>query len=317
MSTPQFWGADAPTQGAYKSHDVAEVFKPAGYASLLFSLAGKRRLKSGEALTVPAYSNLDFPTSTALDEDDTIPLSKLSITAKTISMSERGRAVAVTGRAVNRSPIDILMAHKDAVAEMMTRELEEVVSTALKTMPIKGVITSSTAVSITTNGSPSGTRSGDINVYLLQYLSNYLSDNKRVPMDPRYGSYVGIFRGNAILSVQSDSDYFELHRGMGLKAIDTLNVGKIADTQLFKLNDDRVLDNAQGTGNANSEGFILGKDAVLFGVIEDIGLHFDFSKSKATDFGRKKYIAWVGDYGAGLYSDSANADLVRGIHLTE
>jgi hypothetical protein len=316
MSTPQFWGADAPSTGAYKEHEVAEIFKPAGFAALLFQLAGKRRVMSGQSLTVPAYQNLSFPTSTVLDEDQTIPLSKLSVTAKTISMNERGRAVAITGKTENRSPWDILSGHKDAVATMMSRELEEVISTALKTMPVKYVASTSSTNSITTNGTPSGAAGSDVNIFHMQYIGNYLSDNLRVPMDPRYNAYVGIFRGNAILNIQRDSEYFELHRGRGLSAIENLRVGQIADCVLFKHNDSRVLSNSIGTSSIHSEGFVVGQEAVLFGFVEQIGLYYDFSKTKATDFGRFKYIAWLGDYGAGLYSDSANADLVRGLHVS-
>lgn len=316
MSTPQFWGSDAPSTGAYKEHEVAEIFKPAGFASLLFQLAGKRKVASGQSLTVPAYQNLDFPTSTVLEEDENIPLSKLSVTAKTISMSERGRAVAVTGKTENRSPWDILSGHKDVISTMMSRELEEVIATALKTMPVKYVCDTSSAASITTNGTPGASASSNVNIFHAQNIGNYLSDTLRVPMDPRYNAYVMVLRGAGVLSIQRDDEYFELHRGRGLSAIENLRVGQIADCVIYKHNDSRVLSNAIGDGSAFSEGFVLGQDAVLFGFIEQIGLYYDFSKNKATDWGRFKYIAWLGDYGAGLYSDSANAGLVRGLHIS-
>jgi len=312
MSTPQFWGADAPTQGAYKEHEVSEIFKPSAYASLLFNLASKRRVMSGQSLTIPAYQNLSFPTSTVLDEDQTIPLSKLTITAKTISMQERGRAVAITGMTERRSPWDVLQGHRDAVSKMMERELEEVISTALKTMPVKYVATSSSAQTITTNGTASGTIGSNPNIYHMQFIGNYLSDSLRVPMDG--GSYKGVFRGNAILGIQRDDQYFELNRGLGTAPVEKLQVGKIGDIVLYKHNDSRVLSNS--LNSSYSEGFVFGQDAVLFGFIEQIGLYYDFSKTKATDFGRFKYIAWMGDYGAGLFSDSASADLVRGLHWT-
>jgi hypothetical protein len=316
MSTPQFWGADAPSTGAYKEHEVSEVFKPAGFASVLFNLAGKRKVASGQSLTIPAYANLDLETSNLLTEAETIPLSKLVVTAKVISMNESGRAVAITGMTERRSPWDILSAHKEQIQEVMSRELERTISTALRLMPIKYVATSSSAANITTNGTPSGTAASNPNVFHIQNIGSYMGDSLRIPFDPRYGSYVGIFRGNAILNIQRDDDYFELNRGRGLEPIAELNVGKIGDVSLIKHNDPQSLLNNIGSGSAISEGFILGKDAVLFAFLEQIGLYYDFSKTKATDFGRFKYIAWMGDYGAGLYSDSANAGLARGIHWT-
>ena len=316
MSTPQYWGADAPNVGAYKENEVAEVFKASGFASLLFNLADKRRVMQGESLTVPAYENLAFPPTTSLDEDQPIPLSKLNITAKTIAMDERGRAVAVTGKTQRRSPFDVLQAHKDAIAEMMSREMEEVISTALKTMPIKYVATGAATQTVTTNGIPGAAATTNPNIYHMQNIGTLLQDTYRVPMDSRFNAYVALFRGNGILSIQRDPEWRELHRGTGLTSIDTLQAGQIGDIVLFKHNDSRVLANDIGASSDVTEGFVMGNQAVLFGFLEQIGLKFDFSESKATDFGRFKYIAWMGDYGAGIYSDSANADLVRGLHWT-
>jgi hypothetical protein len=310
----QTWGVDAPAVGSYKEHEVAEVFKPAGFASVLYNLAALRRLASGEALTIPAYQHLDFPVTTELVEEQPIPLSKLTITAKRVVMKEKGRAVLVTGKTQNRSPIDVLAAHKHVVSEMMSRELDEVIATALKTMPIKYVATGVAAQTITTNGTPSGTAAANPNIYHLRFMSNYMSDSLRIPFESRFGGYVGLFRGNGILSVQSDPEFVEIHNGLP-EAFRSLQVGRIADMVLMKHNDDRVLRNNIGTGTV-SEGLIMGKDAVLFGFIEQIRLIYDFSETKATDFGRFKYIAWLGDYGAGIYSDSANAGLVRGMHWT-
>ena len=316
MSSPQYWGSDAPTAGAYKENEVAEVFKPAGFASLLFSLAEKRRVKQGESLTIPAYANLDFPTSVVLDEDQPIPLSKLTVSAKKITMAERGRAVAITGKTARRSPFDILQAHRDAVAEMMTREMEEVIATALKTTKVDCVLSGAAAQAITTTGTPIASANSQPNIYHMQTLGNYMADSLRVPVDPRYNAYVAIFRGNGILGIQRDSEFQAYYEGTGLGAIEKQRVGRIADIEIFKHNDSRVLANNIGDGSAFSEGLLMGKQAVLFGFLEQIGLRYDFSESKATDFGRFKYIAWMGDYAAGLHSDSVNAGLARAIHIT-
>jgi len=316
MSTPQFWGSDAPNVGAYREHEVIPVFRAAAFASVLFQMADKRQIASGQSLTIPAYENLDFPATTSLDEDQPIPLSKLNITAKTIEMDERGRAISVTGRTQRRSPFDVLEAHQTAIAEMMSREMEEVISTALKTMPIKYVPTGAANQNVTTNGTPGAVAANNINVYHLQNIGTLLSDTYRVPVDPRTGCYMGLFRGPACLALKRDPDWFELHRGTALESIADFAVGKIGEVMIMKHNDDRVLANNLGTPGNVSEGFVMGHQAVLFGFLEQIGLRFDFSEDKATDFGRFKYIAWYGDYGAGIYSDSANADLVRGLHVT-
>lgn len=316
MSSVQSWGSDAPSTGAYQVNQVGEVLKPAGFASLLFGLADKRKVLMGNSLTVPAFQNLDFPTSTALDEDAPIPMSKLSITAKTITMSERGRAVAITGKTERRSPFDVLQAHRDAVAQMMTRELEEVIATALKTMPIKYNCLTSSTYGLATNGTAAGAAVSQPNVFHMQTIGMLLADSYRVPVDPRYNAYVAVLRGNGVLGIQRDSEFRTYFTANGLTPIETARVGQIGDCVIYKHNDTRVLSNAIGTGSAYSEGVVFGKEGVLFGFLEQIGLKYDFSEGAATNFGRFKYIAWMGDYGAGLHSDSANADLVRGLHIS-
>lgn len=311
----QSWELDASSTGAYKENQVAEAFMAAGFKSVLFNLADKRRVASGESLTVPSVSEITFPTSTALDELQTIPLSKLTISAKTISMAEKGRAIAVTGRTQRRSPIDVLSAHKSKVSEMMSRELESVISTALKTSNIKYVANGVASQNITTNGTAGAAALSNPNIYHLRYMSNYMSDTLRAPKHRKFNSYVGLFRGNAIMSIQNDPEYTEINNGLP-NEFSRLSVGKIADISLMSHNDDNVLSNTIGTNSDVSEGIIMGDEAVLFGFLEQIRLVYDFSETKATDFGRFKYIAWKGDYGAGLYSDSANAGLARVMHYT-
>jgi hypothetical protein len=314
MSAPQFW-SDAPAVGAYQEHEVDSVFKPAAFASLLFRLAEKRKLASGDSLTVPSFANLDMPSSTGLVEDELIPVSKLTISAKTIAMNAKGRAVVIGDLAVNRSPFDVLSAHKEELGVMMTRELEAVCATALKLMPVKYVATGVASQTISTNGTAGAAATHNLNVYHLRYLSNYMSDVLRIPYHPSYGSFVSIFRGNALVSLQSDPEFLEIHKSQNSSVFAGLELqGKIADIAVLKHNDDNVLDRALGNANNVSEGFILGKQPLLFGMIEQIKLIYDFSEGVSTDFGRRKYIAWKGDYGAGLFSDSANAGLVRGIH---
>lgn len=309
--------SDRPSVGAYLEHEVMEVFKPAMYASLLFNLAGKRSIPSGDSLTIPAYQNLDRPASTQIGELEPLPVSKLTLSAKKISPKEHGRAIVVSEKLVRRNPFDILMANKEVLAEDISRELEAEVANALREMPIKYVATGATSQTITTNGTAGAAATVNPNIYHMQYIGNYMSDDLRIPMDPRFGSYVAVFRGNGLLGIQRDPEFFELSQGQGLGAVDSLKIGKIADITFFKHNDSGVLDNALAVANNVSEGFIMGKEAVLFAFLSQIKMVHDFSDDKAyNDFGRRKYIAWKGDYAAGLYSDSANADLVRGIHWT-
>lgn len=317
MSAPFMQGTDTPT-GVIRDHAIlGEVFMQSAYQAKLFSLADKRKVASGNSVTIPSILELDQPTSLVLAEDQPIPLSKLSITSKAINVSERGRGISVTHLAQSRipSPIDLLNSCKEQLAQLISRDLEKVCATALKTTQLKYVPTGVASQTITTNGTAGAAALANINVYHLRYLSNYMQDDLRIPMNKQFNGYVGVFRGNGLLSVQLDPEFTQIHQGLP-DAFASLKVGRIADVVLFPINDSNVLDNAIGTNNDVSEGILMGDQAVVFGIIDEFKVAYDLSESKATDFGRFKYVAYRGDFGAGLYNDSANAGLVRSIHVT-
>lgn len=314
MSQLQTW-ADAPTTGAYTDNQTAEVLKPAGFKSPLWMLAEKKRIASGESLTIPHYENLDLPTDATLTEDEVIPYSKLVLSAKKITASEKGRGLKVTIKDLNRTFWDLKAAHNEQLQENLRREYNRTIRAALATMPVKYCTTGAAAGTFTTNGTPSGVATDDINIYHLQRVSNYMQDDLRVPFRDS-GAYAAVFRQSAVFHIQRDSEFQAYHAQQGLSPIANMAVGKIADIEIMPANDPEVVIKTLGSSNNISEGFILGKQAVCLGYVQNFEIRYDFSQSKATDMGRIGYMAYVGDYGVGLYSDSANAGSVRGVHFS-
>jgi N4-gp56 family major capsid protein len=314
----QSWDVDRPSTGAYPEHEMSAVFRASSFLSPLFQEAEMKMVKSGETISIPIVDNLSLPSSVNVNELDRLPVLKLSITAKTISLAEKGLSVQVTRKSVNRSPIDILQEHKEMLQRTMSRTLEATVAEALDDMLVKYVATGPVSQNVATNGTAAAAALNNLNFYHARYINNYLRDQLRVPKRSKgraAGKYLGIFRGNAELALRNDPEFVEFNTGVPSSMEKDL-VGEIAGIKIVLTDDSNVLANNVGTNSDVSEGFIIGDEAVYMCIMEGLSLKYDFSESYANDYGRFKYIAWHGDIAAGLPADSANAGLVRGLHFT-
>lgn len=314
---PYFHGTDAPTAGAYKEQEVAELFETSGFDSIFRQIARLKVVNKGDTATIPNDSVLTFSLNNAVDEDQLLSQSFVNMAAKTISLTERGHKVSITNTAKLREIPDILGINEKRIREHMKRDTEGVIVTALKTAPVKYVATSASAQSITTNGTASGTCASGPNFYHLRYLSRYMQDDLRIPFHQMLGDrFAGVFRYGALASIKDDSEYNEINRGLPEAARRLKGIGTIEDFAIFGNNDSAMLNNNIGSGSAFSEGLLCGGDAVWLCVQDDMSVYYDLSEGISTDFGRFKYIGYHGHIGAGLPSDSANAGKARVIHWT-
>lgn len=305
----QTWGLDAPTTGAYDEHIVSDAFRAASSQTVFFRYAEMKKIASGKSLTVPIVDVLSLPNSAVLNESEYIPLSKLSITAKSITPSGRGRGVKWTHQTERRSPIDILAEHRRSLEDMMSRDLDSVVKGALDDTNLDYVANGAASQSITTTGTPTATCASDPNFYHMRYLARYMRDDLRIPSRSN-GNLVAVFRWKGIQALRDDPEFLAFNTGRpeGMK---DFAIGQIEGFDVVGTNHS-ILSSSIGSGSVYSEGLLFGAEAVYFAFLDMPSLHYDFSE----DFGRFKSIAWYGDYGAGLSSDSTNAGLVRCIHWT-
>lgn len=316
MGTYNF-SVDSPNVGAYKEQVVSDLFRQAGYDAVFARIAERKLVPTGESLTIPSSEELSFALDNSVTEDQLLPLSKITVNAKTIAMQQRGYTVSVTRTAKIRGPVDIWDESKKRLAQHMGRDMEGLIASALKTSPIKYVATGAATQNITTNGTASGTLAAGPNFYHMRYLSRYMQDNLRIPFSSKIGGAFGaVFRYSALQSLKSDSEYNEIHRGLPQYFESIKSIGRIEDFVVMPYNDNVVLNGAIGSGNAFSEGLLFGDECCYLGVQEDFGVYYDVSEGESTDFGRFCYAAYHGHMAAGLPSDSANAGLARVIHWT-
>jgi len=307
MSQFQGW-ADAPATGAYKSHEVADVFRQAVEDTIWLPFAKRLSIASGEALTLPIRSRLAEPSNSALSEELSIPLDKLTITAKTITLVERGRGVMVSKKNMNRSPLDMLAEHRAALAEQMQLDMDTILSAAFQSGQLKYVPTGAASYNLATNGTAATAALANANFYHIRKMRDLAF---RTYLMPKIGdSYKFVVSTAGIRGILDDPEFLEINKN-GNAAVFAKNlVGRIADVDI--LEDNHTLDDAMGTNNDCGEGVFIARDAVAYAVQQMPEIHYDATE----DFGRFVKLAWYGDWAAGTTTDSATAGLVRLIHFS-
>ncbi|GEM_PF-7043376 len=309
MSLFQGW-QDSPSTGAYQQHEVMEVFRQAVAKTIWLPYAKRISIQSGQSVTVPIRGSLAEPSSTsALNESISIPLDKLTITAKTISLTERGRGVMVSKKGMNRSPIDLLAEHRMALAEQMGLDMDTVLKAGFASGQLKYVATGAASYNLATNGTAGAAALSNANFFHIRKMRDLAFRTYLMPKNDN-GSYSFVCSTASLRGILDDPEFLEINKFGNPERFSSNLSGKIADVEIYE--DNHSLSDSKGTNSDVGEGVFIAKDAVYYAVLQEPSIHYDATH----DHGRFVSLAWYGDWGCGTSTDSANAGLVRLIHFT-
>lgn len=304
----QGW-ADAPTTGAYQSHTVAPIFKQAAADTYFLPLCVRRSISSGDEITVPLGGLLDEPSNSALDESTSIPLDKLTITAKTIGMTERGRGVVWTKKAATRSPIDLVELHRDRLAKQMALDMDSLACDAFQTAQLKYQANGAASYALATGGSATTAATSNPNFWHIRKMRDLAYGTYFMPKRSN-GKYTFVTTVNGKRGILMDPEFLAIHAPTGSSIFEQSRVGTIEDVEIVEVN--HGLDNGMGSNNDIGEGLFIADEAVYYAVLSMPSIHYDATE----DFGRFVKLAWFGDYGFGTSTDSNAAGYARILHFT-
>ncbi|MHA1962080.1 MAG: hypothetical protein ACW99U_17890 [Candidatus Thorarchaeota archaeon] len=311
MAQFQGW-ADAPATGAYQSHEVVDVFRQAVANTLFFPRATRKAMRSGDEITIPIRGSLSRPSgTTALDEATSIPLDKLTITTKQIGLTERGRGVMVSKRAMNRSPIALLQEHQVALSEQLALDLDAIFCDAFQGGQLKYVATGAASYNLATGGTAGAAATNNPNFYHLRKMRDLAFRTYLMPKLAG-GVYEFVVSTQGLRGILDDPEFLEINRFGNSEIFKKNMAGRISDVDIVENQHDDALDDDIGTSSDVGEGVFIAKDAVYYAMLEMPSIHWD----RTHDHGRYTSLAWYGDYGVGTSTDSANAGLARLIHFT-
>lgn len=305
------WSFDAPS-GVFKQHALsAELYKMAVAETVVMdhvkpvSDFGK---KMGENVTLKRISAISEPTSAALSEGVKIPEDQLTVTTKSITVGEVGRAVPFTSFAEDLSALDVEGTVQSELKRQMKLVLDSMSAQGFKNSKIKYAVTGLASNNIATNGTFGATSSENFNVFHAEAIRDYLFDTLQAPMDG--DSYTGIFRTLAIRGIKRDPDWEEWHKYTDPSAKYNSEVGKLEDIRFIETNHSTAFGQV-GTGSVLGEGIVFGADAVVMAEAQTPELR----AAIPSDFGRQKAVAWYGILAFDVIWDTGNAGQARIVHV--
>lgn len=302
----QGW-ADAPSTGAYKSHLVAPIFRQAVAETLFVPLATRIPYTSGEAATIPIRGSMSLRSGgSSLSEHISIPLQKLSITSKTITLQERGDGLMISSQAMRRSPIELLQEHEQALRENLQLDMDKVFADQFKAAKLVYTPTGAASYSLATNGSAGTAALANVNFYHLRKMRDLA---RRTYLMPAFedGLYRFVVSTSGFRSILEDPERVELQSGSGLGSLMAPRRLRFEDVIVMECNHDSALDDDIGTNSDVGEGVFIARDAVRYVMAKMPSIVYD----RTHDHGRFISLVWFGDYAVGTSTDSANAGLTR------
>lgn len=310
------WTYDAPS-GTYKNHAMSDQLRYAAIAEAKFMQfvrpeSGYGR-KMGESITITRVSTLAVPSNGRLSETDRIPEQELTITTKSITVSEFGRSVPYTSLGDDLGKFNVENIIQKTLKDQLKLVMDGAVASAFKSSDakIKATPTGVSSISFGTSGVAPATASANLNVYHVEQIRDYMYGTLHIPA-AEGDDYIGIVSTKAKRGLINDPNWEVWHKYTDPEAKYNGEIGRIENIRFIESNNASALSGSLGTGGVLGEAVFFGADAVVMAVVQDPELR----ASIPGDFGRQKAVAWYGLLDFGTVWDTANAGEARIIHVS-
>lgn len=269
--------------------------------------------KKGENLTVTRIDALSVPSSSVLNELDTIPEDKFAISTQAIVAVEHGRAIPYTNLLDQLTNFDINSSIQRVLRDELAQDLDLSAAAAAKLGQVKYTPTGITSATVATNGVAGATATANLNTYHVEAIRDLLYSTYNAPRMSGDSQYLAVVSTKAKRGIISDPKWEEWHKYTDAESKYNGEIGRYEGIRFIEDNNTAVLSGSLGTGGVLGEAVFFGEDAIIMGTVMDPELR----AKESTDYGRSKGVAWYGIYGFGqIWSSSANPGQVRTIHVT-
>jgi N4-gp56 family major capsid protein len=315
MANTMTWTYDAET-GVYKNHALSgELLENAAQKMVFVPFTDKINSfgkKMGESITLVHYNELTDPTSSVLEEDTRIPIDKLTMDSRAITVQEWGRGVEFTSFMQDLSKFDPANAAQKALTRQMERAMDKAAAAAFKAAKICFIPTSLTGGVWDTDGTASTQATVNINADHLGVIRDYMANTIHAPFYDG-GNYVGIFATKGLRGIKQDRRFeaWNMYLRKG-ELIFRSECGRCESIRLVESVQSGSLTDGVGSGSVLGEGVVFGEEAVSRAEVEYP--HLRANPNFQGDFGRKKAVAWYGIVAFATTWDTANdyqAKIVR------
>ena len=269
----------------------------------------------GETINLMRVNRLPVPTSAALEEGTRIPIDKLTLDNRAITVTEFGRGVEYTSLAEDLG----MFAPSNYVQKELMRQMHFSVdasaAAAFKSTDAKVIFipTSSTGGTFDTDGTPSTVASAQFSFAHAGVIADYLAGDIHCP--PYVGdNYMGLSTRKTLRGLKNDNLLQQVH--LYLRQGDFFFRGEVGMTENIRwvqIDLETSLSNSAGTSTTIGEGFVFGDEAVARVEVEPPHLRAD--PNWQSDFGRTKAVAWYGIYAFATFFQVATDGFARIVRI--
>lgn len=311
------WTYDAP-DGVYKNHVLSgELLKAAAKKFTFVPFTQKVNdfgAKQGQTVNLFYYKPVTVPSDGTLREDQRIPIDRLVMASRAITVSEWGRGLQYTNLNEQLSAFNPKDEVQSALIEQMEAVMDAGAAAAFKTGKICAIPTGAGAITWDTDGTPSTQATVNIDLKHMGVIRDYLANDLHCPFFES-GNYIGLFTTKALRGLKGDNAITLWHQY--LRKGDLLfnsEIGKVENIRLIEVNNEQSLSNGVGSSSVLGEAVVFGDKAVARAEVDYPHLRAD--PNYQSDFGRIKAVAWYGIVAFGTYFDTANDREARIIRVT-
>jgi len=302
------WTYDA-ADGVYKNHALSnKLMETAAQKMVVVPFTTKVQefgRKMGETVNLAYWEELDVPTNYGeLDESTRVPIDKLQMGTRAITIKEWGRGVEYTNLMQELSKF----APKDGAQKKLTIQMQKCMDIAaadgFKNAKIIFIPTSLTGGTWDTDGTPSTQALYNLTKAHMGVIRDYMANDLHVPFYEG-DHYVGLFATKALRGLKDDKaieDWFKYLRKGDL--IFKSEIGRVEQIRAVEVTHEDAFSNGVGSGSVLGEGVVFGDEAVAR--VEVDYPHLRANPNYQGDFGRRKAVIWYGIVVFDVYWDSAD-----------
>lgn len=277
--------------------------------------------KHGDTYHWDVYQDVATPAGSTLTETSTMPETNFTIVQGTLSITEAGNSVPYSGKLDDLSEHPVKTIINKVLKNDATKWFDAAAATQFNATPLRVVGTSSTTITLTTNGTAGGTNSQAFNTGHAKLIVDTMKE-RNIPAyenDDYYAlAWPSTYRGfkNQLESIHTYTDRGftmimngEIGRYESVRYVEQTNIPKGGATDSTTYNMYTRTADAWNGGYSDWI-YFLGDDTVA----EAICVPEEMRGKIPTDYGRSKGVAWYYLGGFGIVhptADVANARIVK------
>lgn len=248
-----------------------------------------------------------------LVETNTMPETQFTIAQGTLTVNEYGNSVPYSGKLEDLSKFSVRKPVMTALRNDANKTLDRAAYAQFYLTPLRvqasgaGAGTSSTAVTLTTNGTMTITNSIAFNTSHLKGIVDVMKERNI----PAYvgDDYMAVAWPSTLRTFKNNLESLHQYTESGIKLIFNGEIGRYENVRFVEqTNCSKGVTSTGSSGTAWGNGalsdwiFFMGEDTVMEGVVDPVEMRAKIP----TDYGRSKGVAWYALEGFGLVHTTAN-----------